>query len=78
VSTIRQRARELEALASMPNNVAWRLHHIERTAGRAAALAHSADEILIRNRLGLTIPAQSFESLERVAAAFREKAAHAA
>lgn len=73
--TIRERARELRELENMPGSMAWRLHSIERTAGRAFALAQTSNEVLAKAGEKTRIPVDTFESLQRVAGTFRERAA---
>ena len=73
--TVRERARELRDLESMPGSMAWRFHSVERTAGRAFTLAQSSNEVLARAGEKTRLPVDTFASLQRVAGTFRQRAA---
>ena len=77
--TIRERSRELLHLGAMPPATAWRMHQIEQKAERAHVLASTANEVLSRAGADIRIPADTFASLQRVAATMRvERRRHAA
>ncbi|MDO4101030.1 hypothetical protein [Clavibacter michiganensis] len=73
--TIRERARELQELETMPRSLAWRLHSVERSAQRASSIAHTANEVLTKAGETRKLPTDTFASLHRVASNFRERAA---
>lgn len=64
--TVRERARELREMSAMPPSAAWRLNDVATKAARAETTARTANEILAENAINLTVPADSFASLQRV------------